>query len=40
MKKVEKNIGRFCWMNFFDGLQLSLPVFIIFLLGTGMNLKR
>ncbi len=36
-KKVEKNLSKFCWMNFFDGMQFSLPIFTIFLLGCGMS---
>lgn len=39
-KKLEGNIYKMCWMNFFDGLQFSLPIFTIFLLGSGMNFTQ
>lgn len=38
--KAEKNISKFCWMNFFDGLQFSLPIFTIFLLSNGMSFTQ
>ena len=37
---MENNINKFCWMNLFDGLQFSLPIFTIFLLGCGMNFTQ
>lgn len=36
----ENNIDKMCWMNFFDGLQFSLPIFTLFLLGNGMNFTQ
>lgn len=39
-KNLESNISKVYWMNFFDGLQFSLPIFAFFLLANGMNLAQ
>ncbi len=38
--KLESNIGKMCLMNLFDGMQFSLPIFTIFLLGAGMSFTQ
>lgn len=40
LKNLEGNIGKISLMNFFDGLQFSLPIFTIFLLGSGMSFTQ
>lgn len=39
-KNLEGNINKVYSMNFFDGLQFTLPIFVIFLLDNGMNLAQ
>jgi len=37
---LEGNLDKVYLMNFFDGLQFTLPIFAIFLLDNGMNLAQ
>ena len=37
---LEGNVYKMCLMNFFDGLQFSLPIFTMFLLGNGMDFTQ
>ncbi len=37
---LENNINRICWMDFLGGLWFPGPVFVIFLLSSGMNLTQ
>ncbi len=39
-KNLEENINKICLMNFFDGMWFPGSVFVIFLLGSGMNLTQ
>ncbi len=39
-KNLKGNIKKICLMNFFDGMWFPGPVFVIFLLASGMNLTQ